>query len=296
MLLPARDEDLVVEPGLVELLLRDLGDPGGPGDPGGAADPGRTTAETGAGANAAEAGRLPLLAHALQATWQVRRGHTLTVEGYRRTGGIRKAVATTADRVYEGLDEAARRAAPRVFVQLVNVGDRTADTRAPRNPESLLSAARGTHGIDRDAVAAVLHAFTRARLLTPYRDSVVITHETLISAWPRLRSWVDDDRAGNLLRQRLAQDADLWTRSRVANLLYRGNRLADARKAVTAAPPPGTAREFLAASQRQAGRATRRRRTLVAVLTAPAVLASGAAVLAARQSASASTTPSTATS
>ncbi|WTQ69840.1 hypothetical protein OG851_37240 [Streptomyces sp. NBC_00161] len=178
----------------------------------------------------------------------------------------------------------------------MNVGDRTADTRAPRNPESLLSAARGTHGIDRDAVAAVLHAFTRARLLTPYRDSVVITHETLISAWPRLRSWVDDDRAGNLLRQRLAQDADLWTRSRVANLLYRGNRLADARKAVTAAPPPGTAREFLAASQRQAGRATRRRRTLVAVLTAPAVLASGAAVLAARQSASASTTPSTATS
>ncbi len=121
--------------------------------------------------------------------------------------------------MYEGLDEAARRAAPWVFVQLVNVGDRTADTRAPRNPESLLSAARGTHGIDRDAVAAVLHAFTRARLLTPYRDSVVITHETLISAWPRLRSWVDDDRAGNLLRQRLAQDADLWTRSRVANLL-----------------------------------------------------------------------------
>ncbi|MGW8777786.1 nSTAND1 domain-containing NTPase [Streptomyces sp. NPDC055796] len=265
IVLPARDEDLVVEPGLVELLLRDLGD--GPG-------------------TASEAGRLPMLAHALQATWQVRRGHVLTVEGYRRTGGIRRAVATTADRVYDGLDEAARRAAPWVFVQLVNVGERdAADSRAPRDPESLLSAARGT---DRDAVAAVLREFTRARLLTPYRDSVVITHEALISAWPRLRSWIDDDRAGNRLRQRLAQDADLWTRSKDPALLYRGGRLSDAREALTGTPPSGGAREFLAASERQAARSARLRRALIAVLTALAVLASGAAVLAARQSANAS--------
>ena len=73
---------LDVDPGLVELLLRDLGDTA-------------PTAGEG-GMTGYEAGRLPLLAHALRVTWQQRHGHTLTVEGYRISGGIHRAVATTA--------------------------------------------------------------------------------------------------------------------------------------------------------------------------------------------------------
>jgi Novel STAND NTPase 1 len=84
---PARTVGLDVELGLVELLLRDLGN-------------------TAAGMTSYEVGRLPLLAHALRATWQQRHGHTLTVEGYRTTGGIHRAVATTADRVFDTLDPA----------------------------------------------------------------------------------------------------------------------------------------------------------------------------------------------
>jgi hypothetical protein len=80
ILYPARDVGLDVEPGLVELLLRDLGDTAGDG-----------------GLPSYEAGRLPLLAHALRATWQQRHGHILTVEGYRNTGGIHRAVATVAE-------------------------------------------------------------------------------------------------------------------------------------------------------------------------------------------------------
>src|SRR5262249_4286597 len=63
ILLPAQDVGLDVEPGLVELLLRDLG-------------------AVGANARGYETGRLPLLAHALRATWQQRHGHILTVEAY----------------------------------------------------------------------------------------------------------------------------------------------------------------------------------------------------------------------
>ncbi|WP_369009095.1 hypothetical protein [Streptomyces sp. WAC06614] len=60
-------------------------------------------------------------------TWQQREGRLLTVEGYRRTGRIRHAVATTAEQVHDGLDSAARAAAPWVFVQLVHVDDRIGD-------------------------------------------------------------------------------------------------------------------------------------------------------------------------
>ena len=61
---------LRIEPGLVDLLLRDLED---------------------------EPGALPMLSHALVQTWERREGATLTVDGYRATGGIRGAVAQSAE-------------------------------------------------------------------------------------------------------------------------------------------------------------------------------------------------------
>jgi len=67
---PARDVGLDIEPGLVEILLRDLG----VNDR--ADGPAAAQATPGDGA-----GRLPLLAHALRVTWQQRQGHQLTVEG-----------------------------------------------------------------------------------------------------------------------------------------------------------------------------------------------------------------------
>ena len=80
---PARLAGLVVEPGLVDLLVSEVAD---------------------------QPGALPLMSHALAETWQRREGRTLTVAGYRASGGIRGAVAQSAE---DGLREgASQRAAP----------------------------------------------------------------------------------------------------------------------------------------------------------------------------------------
>ena len=50
----------------------------------------------------------------------------------------------------------------------------------------------------------------RARLVTLDAETVEITHEALLHAWPRLRDWIDEDRSGNLLRQRLEEDGRSW--------------------------------------------------------------------------------------
>ena len=73
---PARVAGLRLEPGLVELVLRDV---------------------------AREPGALPLLSHALRVTWEQRDGRTLTVEGYRASGGVASAIAQTADSVVEAV-------------------------------------------------------------------------------------------------------------------------------------------------------------------------------------------------
>ena len=165
-----------------------------------------------------------MLAHALRATWQQRHGRTLTVDGYRNTGGIHRAVATTAENVFTRLDPAGQHVARTLFLRLVRIGDGTEDTRRRLARADLL------RGLDPGTVGPVVDAFTQGRLLTKEQDTVEITHEALLHAWPRLRQWIDTDRAGNLTRQELDDAAAAWDREgRDTAGLYRGNRLEAAR-------------------------------------------------------------------
>ncbi|KAA2254061.1 hypothetical protein F0L68_31105 [Solihabitans fulvus] len=261
---PANDVGLAVEPGLVELLLHDLG----------------STAEIGAnGVTSYEAGRLPLLAHALRASWQQRDGSVLTVQGYRHTGHIRHAVATTAEEVYANLDGAGRLLAQSLFLRLTKIGDGTEDTRRRVPRAELLDS-----GTDPAAAAAVVDAFTRARLLTQQRDTVEITHEVLLRSWPRLREWIDTDRVGRLTQQNLEEAATAWHHhGGDQSLLYRGFQLDTAHNWASTAPHNGlspTAQGFLTASTRARRRSTRRRTTTIAALATLTLVASTTAVIA----------------
>jgi WD40 repeat protein len=247
---PAQDVGLEVEAGLIELVLADLD-----------------------GDGTLQAGRLPLLAHALRACWRHRHGHTLTLDGYRATGGIERAIATTAEDTYAALDPPGQAAARTLFTRLVRIGADTPDTRRRLSPGPL-SAELGAAG------ASVLEAFTRQRLLTRGQDSVEITHEALLRAWPRLAEWINRDRAGALLRQQLHEDAEQWQRSGCdPALLYRGSRLETAHDWAEVhrdtLGPTGAA--FLASAHDAHQRSVRTRRAAVAALTTLAVVASAAA-------------------
>lgn len=259
---PADSVGLDVEDGLVEVLLADLGAVGGP-------------------VGTSTTGRLPLLAHALRATWQQRHGHTLTVDGYRVTGGIQGAIATTANRLYDILPPPCQEAARWVFLRLVIVGRDADDSRRRVRYDELLR-----HAPDREAAVRVLDDFTRGRLLTRDQDTVVMTHEVLIRAWPRLRGWIEHDRSGNLVRQDLEEAATHWELAgREAAALYRGNRLEAALAwAETHGPElSAAARAFLAAARHHQRRGQWLRRAAVAIITALAVIASLTAVFAFRQ-------------
>ncbi|WP_308433547.1 nSTAND1 domain-containing NTPase [Streptomyces netropsis] len=196
---PARAAGLEPEPGLVELLLADLGSRGSHG------------------------GALPLLAHALRATWQ--QHGSLTVADYRVTGGIHGAVAASAEHIYRGLSERDQDIARHLLLRMVHLAEGGEDTRRRVEREGLLE-----QSADRTAAAAVLDAFARARMVTFDTDHAQITHEALLRAWPRLRGWIDEDRAGLLIRQRLREAAEAWSRAgRDPSLLYRGSQLATAR-------------------------------------------------------------------
>ncbi|HUQ54924.1 hypothetical protein [Lentzea sp.] len=255
---PAKAAGLQLEPGLVDLVLRDLG------------------AHNRRGKDAYDAGALPLLSHALLVTWQRRQAGRLTIAGYRASGGIQGAVATTAERAWFDLDGPARAAAKQLLLRLVRVGDDTQDTRRRSSRHSLLEASTNLAATER-----ALEVLTRARLITLDAAAVEITHEALLHAWPRLRGWIDEDRAGNLARQRLEEDAATWSaQDRDSSLLYRGARLEGVRQQQNVTT---VAKEFVRTSERQHRKSVWLRRSAVALVSVFALIAAGAAVMAVQQ-------------
>ncbi|EFL33296.1 WD-40 repeat-containing protein [Streptomyces viridochromogenes DSM 40736] len=259
---PAKAVGLELEPGLAELIVREVSADGPRG--------------------AQNAGVLPLLSHALLATWQRRKAGRLTLAGYRAAGGIQGAVAATAERAWSGLDPAARTAARLLLLRLVRLGEDTQATRRRGTRRQL--AAEAT---DPGKTEESLEALVRARLVTLDAETVEITHEALLHAWPRLRDWIDEDRQGNLLRQRLEEDGRAWEESdRDTSLLYRGSRLEQAHGWAKSAGDTFLTRsavEFLAASVRLRRRIIWISRGAVAALVALAILAVGSAVVAWKQ-------------
>ncbi|MEU8421525.1 hypothetical protein AB0C15_11675 [Micromonospora sp. NPDC048835] len=167
-----------------------------------------------------EPGALPLVSHALLETWQRRSGETLTLADYQASGGVRGAIAQTAERAYGGFGAAERQAARRVFLRLTALGDGTEDTRRPIARTELAGIA------DEAVTARVLDQLATSRLVVMGDGTVEVAHEALIRAWPRLHRWLTDDRANLLVHRRLTAAAHTWaTLDHDAGALYRGTQL-----------------------------------------------------------------------
>lgn len=250
---PARRCGLTVEPALVEVLLRDVA----------SSRPERS------GEASYEAGALPLLSHALLATWEKSRSRTLTLEHYRATGGIRGAVANTAEDAFAALGTPEHREiAHRLFLRLVRTDHEAVDTRRRAARADLLAGDEGAR--------EVLDRFVAARLITVDEDGVQIVHEALLTAWPRLARWLDDDRAWRRLQHGLTIAAEGWQETgRHPDGLYRGGTLELVRENAARHGRRLTRleRDFLDASAahdvaevRAARRRVRRRQQLLALL------------------------------
>jgi len=212
---PANLAGLLLEPGLVDLLVREV---------------------------ESEPGALPLLSHALQVTWEFREGRTLTAAGYRHAGGIQGAVAKSAEEVYESVALEERPVLRDVLLRLVSTGPEGEPVRAKVPRRQIAS--DPSHN-------RLTELLIGARLVTSDDEVVEIAHESLVRAWPRLQSWLDDDVEGQRILRHLSVAADTWlTMGRPDSELYRGVRLSKAIEWRQSVEPhlTSTEQEFLDAS------------------------------------------------
>lgn len=270
---PAKRVGSGVDDQLVEQLLHEMLDPSS--SPNGA----QRSAVSGAAA-------LPLLSHALDQTWRTSKGTPLRLADYERTGGIEGAVAQTAQSAYNGLSSNQRQVAQQIFTRLVAT---TTDGKDTANQVARADLAKGKNAANTEDVNAVLETFAGKRLLTLDADTVEISHEVLLTAWPRLRDeWLAEIDADRIVRSHLSAAAAEWVgHDRKASSLYHGKRrkiaIATAARIRTDPRHPALTNDendFLDASTRAHRRRVRARQVLIAALTVLTVAASTLAAVA----------------
>ena len=193
-------------------------------------------------------------------------------------------MAQSAEEAFTQLPDDRQELVRHIFLRLVHVAPDTADTRRRVERGGAARRRRGHRGP---------RPLRRPRLLTVDRHTVEITHEALLTAWPRLRGWIDTDRGGLAVHRRLGEAARAWRDAdRDPDLLLRGGRLAAAQEATAerAGKLNELERAFLAAAtarqttERQAERRrTRRLRRLLAVLAVALLIAAGSGAYALKQ-------------
>ncbi|MFB9246971.1 WD40 repeat domain-containing serine/threonine protein kinase [Sphaerisporangium melleum] len=193
------------------------------------------------------------------------------------------ALGTLAEEAYGFLDAAERGLVPDVFLRLVGVGDAGQITMRSLSRGELLD---GRTPQEAAALDRVLDVFSY--LLTTRGDEVRLSRPALIQAWPRLRSWVGDERDGLPVHETINSAARHWNdHGRREADVFQGSRLAAAlswaatgRRHLTLS---GLERDFLAACDAAVRDRVRRRRLLTAALATLLVLALTGGAIAVQQ-------------
>lgn len=221
-------------------------------------------------------GALPLLSFAVSEIYanylrSPADDRTLTFRHYRALeGGVAGSLRTRANHLFDDLDEACQTSARRVLERLVSVesGDFTR-RRVPRRelaPATPEEAAR---------IALTLRRLDEARLIIADEiddvPHIELAHDALILGWDRLVGWVREDLERIIALRRLTRDADEWSLTANAGLLWDDPERSRLVKLLQAAPTPGlnqVEHRFAAASLARGKRNTLIRWAIVATLCA----------------------------
>ena len=170
---PGKLVGLEFEPGLIDRILRDVGN---------------------------EPGNLPLLEFALTGLWSKRQGRTLTNSAYDEIGGVTGALTQRAEAEFAKFTAEEQAAARRLFSRLVRVATLEEGSEDTRQRIEL----RATDDLSEKVARALARPEVRLLVMSGEMESqtVEVAHEALIRNWERLRLWLNEDREFLLWRQR----------------------------------------------------------------------------------------------
>lgn len=182
---------------------------------------------------AGEPGAMPLLQHGLRELWQRRYGRWLVAAEYREMGGIKRAIAHSADAIYDQLPAAQQAWMRLIFVRLTRVDQETLPGQERRDTRQRVTFAELLPiGVDPTSLTRLIAQLADARLVVSDYNAITgqneieVAHEALIRQWPRLQTWISEDAEGIRMQRQIAGALDQWQANhQEPSYLFRGQRL-----------------------------------------------------------------------
>ncbi len=178
-----------------------------------------------------EPGNLLLLEFTLTELWQRQSYGMLTHVAYDKIGGVKNALVSYAEKVYNNLNEGEQKQTQRIFKQLVHPGKGFEDTRCIATRSN----------IGEELWNFVMKLANFRLVVTDERketgDTVEIVHEALIQKWQRLQEWIKIDRKFRIWQEGLRSAMYQWEMTSYDDgTLLRGELLTKAKRYITQRP------------------------------------------------------------
>ncbi|MEM1393875.1 MAG: AAA family ATPase [Cyanobacteria bacterium P01_C01_bin.38] len=159
-----------------------------------------------------EPGILPCMEFALTQLWEsLKSSNTknnkllLNHRAYMEIGGVEKALANHAECVFEELDDDRQQQVKQIFIQLVNFGEKTQDTRRLATRTQV-----GENNWDLVKYLADKRLVVTGRDEVTKEKTVEVVHEALIRGWDSLRLWMEENHKFRTWQEHLRIAIERW--------------------------------------------------------------------------------------
>ncbi|AKG20075.1 NACHT and WD repeat domain-containing protein [Calothrix sp. 336/3] len=218
---PAAHHGVIFEPGFVNRILADI---------------------------QGQAGCLPLLQYTLNLIWEdeIKTGsindRTLNISTYDDLGGVKGALQQHVNCFYKKLSPSERLATQRIFLKLVGIGE-SAESGIEWKPVRRRAMLSEFGDDERDMLLKLVNenllvsnadlsanetskkGFFGSSKSGKSHSTVEITHEILLTCWDKLDNWIQTNRQGIAIRNRLYEDVQRWQTKKLEDELWTGSKL-----------------------------------------------------------------------
>ncbi|MDF5723664.1 MAG: hypothetical protein PUP91_25005 [Rhizonema sp. PD37] len=203
---PAAQHGVVFEEGLAEEIIRDV---------------------------QGQAGYLPLLQYTLNLLWETEvKNHDiedrrLNINTYRQLGGVRGALQQRVEEIYKDLTDEEQLSAQHIFLRLVEIGGNEESGTEWKPVRRRAMRFEFHDSLEKEVLALLIDQNLLVSNHQPHSEvsTVEIAHEALLTSWPRLNDWIQENRQAIALRNRLNEDVARWQKTKADDELWSGSRL-----------------------------------------------------------------------
>ncbi|NET29101.1 PDZ domain-containing protein [Okeania sp. SIO1I7] len=218
-------------------------------------------------------GHLPMLQFALEELWKRQKYGVISLASYEEIGGLTQVLGDYAEKIYGLLSQEEKEQARYIFTQLVQPISQEKSGEVSRIATRKIATFAD---IGKENWQLVIK-FADERLVVTNKEkdvaSVELIHEVLITAWSRLKNWIEQDWEFRRWQEKLRDNLSQWEKEKKDDFLLQGGLLKEAESWLEKAEQkiPEKEREYIDKSRK---RRERERQKLISGLTGGLVMVS----------------------